>query len=274
MKRKNFLKLLCYVLAISLTLVFLFPLYWTFITSLKTYGEAFAQPPLFFPSLNFSNFKDYLSQTSFLVYIKNSIVVTFVSTALSVFIGVFAAYALARGNLKGGNQMAMFMLSSRFVPAVATIIPTYMIYRRIGLYDTQVGLILLHMAMNIPYVVWMMRSFFREIPIAIEEASWIEGCSRIGTIFRIVLPMSRMGLAATAVLAMIFSWNEFLYAMIMTGAKSKTLPLSMAMFMGETGIEWHMMAAAGVMILTPALIFSILVHRNLGSGLSMGAVKG
>ena len=274
MKTNFNIKLFCYLLAGVLTLTFLFPLYWMLITSFKSYREAFSQPPTFFPLLSFSNFRDYFSQVTFMIYIKNSLVVTLISTVFSMVIGVFAAYALARGQLKGGNQMALFMLASRFVPAVATIIPTYMIFRRIGLYDNTTGLILLHMAMNIPYVVWMMRSFFREIPLSIEEASWIEGCGRIRTIFYIVLPMSRMGLAATAVLTMVFSWNEFLYAMIMTGAKAKTLPLSMSMYMAETGIEWNMMATAGVIILLPALVFSILVHRNLGSGLSAGAVKG
>lgn len=148
-----------------------------------------------------------------------------------------------------------------------------MVYRNIGLYDTLAGLILLHLAMNVPYAVWMMRGFFQDIPIAIEEASWIEGCSKLGGLVRIVIPMSRTGLAATSVLTLIFSWNDFLYAMSMAGARAKTLPLSMGMYMNETGIEWQMMATCAVLILLPALIFSILVHRNLGAGLSFGAVK-
>jgi len=273
-KNKVILKVICYLFASAMALIFLFPLFWTLITSFKSYRMAFAQPPVFFPPIDFSNYVSYLSRGDFMLCLRNSLVVTLVSASVSVVLGVLAAYALVRGNLRGGNAMAMFMLASRFVPPVATVIPMYMIYRKIGLYDTLPGLILLHLAMDIPYVVWMMRGFFQEVPLAVEEASWIEGCSRVGSLARIVIPMSKAGLAATGVLTMIFSWNEFLFAMIMGGVRTKTLPISMAMYMGETGIEWHMMATAGILVLLPALIFSILVHRNLGAGLSFGAVKG
>lgn len=272
-KKHITLTTICYLIAVVFTFVFLFPLFWSLITSFKSYKDAFAWPPIFFPTIKLDNYISYLSQNSFLSYLKNSLVITLVSTLISMTVGVLAAYALVRGKVKGGNAMAMFMLASRFVPPVATIIPVYMVYRNIGLYDTLTGLILLHLAMNVPYAVWMMRGFFQDIPIAIEEASWIEGCSKLGGLLRIVIPMSRTGLAATSVLTLIFSWNDFLYAMSMAGARAKTLPLSMGMYMNETGIEWQMMATCAVLILLPALIFSILVHRNLGAGLSFGAVK-
>ena len=272
-KKHRLLTILCYAICIVFAFVFLFPLFWSLLTSFKSYKEAFAWPPIFFPAIRLANYRSYLSQNSFLLYLRNSLIVTLVSSSVSMVVGVLAAYSLARGRVRGGNGIAMFMLASRFVPPVATIIPLYMVYRKIGLYDTLLGLILLHIAMNVPYVVWMMRGFFRDIPIAIEEAAWIEGCGKLEGLVKIVLPMSKSGLAATAVLTMIFSWNDFLYSMSLTGAKAKTLPLSMGIYMNETGIEWQMMATCAVMIMLPALIFSILVHRNLGAGLSFGAVK-
>lgn len=275
MKRNLYItRIFCYLFALIFMFIFLFPLYWTLMTSFKSHRDAFAWPPNFFPPVSLTNYITYFNHRDFGLLMTNSIIITTISAIVSLVFGILAAYALSRGNLRGGNSIALFMLASRFVPPMATVIPMYMLYRQIGLYDTRFGLIMIHLSMNIPYVVWMMRSFFKSVPIAVEEASWIEGCSRIGSLVRIVLPMSRAGIAATAVLTMIFSWNEFLFAMIMTGRRTRTLPASLSTFMAEAGIEWHMMATASVVVLLPALIFSILVHRNLGSGLSFGAVKG
>jgi multiple sugar transport system permease protein len=263
-----------YLIATIVALCFVSPLYWTLMTSFKSYKEAFRIPPIFVAKPNFDTYVTYFSQSDILRYLSNSIVVTLVSMAVSVSVGVIAAYGLSRLKIRGGELIAFFLLASRFVPQISTVIPLYLLFRRIGLYDTRLGLMILYTAMNIPYVVWMMRGFFKEIPIEVEESAWIDGCSRLRGFSRIVLPMARPGLAATAVLTMMFSWNEFLYALILTGPRSKTLPLSIAVFMGELGIEWNAMAAAAMAIMLPAMIFSIFMQKQLARGLTFGAVKG
>ena len=153
----------------------------------------------------------------------------------------------------------MFLIASRFIPPASTLIPTYLMFRALNLYDTLTGLILLNVAMNIPYVVWMMRGFIRDVPLSLEESAWLDGASRIRTFFSIVLPLCKPGIAATA--------------MNLTSTEAKTLPLAMMTYMGESGNEWQMMATAGIVILLPTIIFTVLTHRNLGSGMSFGSVK-
>ena len=263
-----------YSVATLVALCFVSPLYWTLMTSFKTYKQAFQIPPIFVAKPNFDTYVAYFSQSDILRYLSNSVVVTLVSRAVSLGVGVIAAYALSRMRVRGGELIAFFLLASRFVPQISTVIPLYLLFRKIGLYDTRLGLIILYTAMNIPYVVWMMRGFFTEIPLEVEESAWIDGCSRLRGFLRIVLPMSRPGLAATAVLTMMFAWNEFLYALILTGPRAKTLPLSIASFMGELGIEWNAMAAAAMAIMLPAMVFSIFMQKQLARGLTFGAVKG
>lgn len=274
MKQKRSVRIILFAASALVSMIFLFPLYWTVVTSFKTYKEAFRQPPALFVMPNFDNYIKFFSDSNILKLLLNSIVITFFSVVIPMALGVFASYALTRSTIRGKEGYGLFLLASRFVPPISTLIPIYIIFRKIGLYDTRSGLILLNCAMNIPYVVWMMRGFIKDVPLSIEESAWVDGCSRVKAFFKMVIPMCRTGIVATAVLIMVFSWNEYLYAMMMTSTKAKTLPLSMMAFMGEQGIEWNMMATAGVVILLPTIVFSILTHRHLGSGLSFGAVKG
>ena len=274
MKQSRSSKIICLTLASTTSLLFAFPLFWLVMTSFKSYKESFAQPPAFFVPPDFTNYAKFLGQNDVFLFLRNSIVVTLFSVIISMVFGVLASYVLTRSRIPGRRGIGLFMLASRFIPPVSTLIPIYLIYRKVGLYDTCLGLILLNCAMNIPYVIWMMRSFIHDVPESLEESAWIDGCGRIKTFLRIVLPLCRSGIAATAVLIMVFSWNEYLFSMMLTSTQAKTLPLSMMMYMGEAGIEWNMMATAGVVILIPTVFFSILTHRNLGSGMSFGAVKG
>lgn len=273
MKKKLSAKIMYYSLATGATAFFLFPIYWIIVTSFKNYRETFTQPPQFFKWPDMTNYIKYFGQNTIMDYLKNSIFITIVAVVISMIIGLFAAYALARSKLKGKEGLGVFLLASRFIPPVSTLIPTYLIFRTTHLYDTRLGLILINCAMNIPYVVWIMRGFINDIPISIEESAKIDGCNSVQSFFKIVLPMCRSGIAATAVLILSFTWNEFLFAMNLTSTKAKTLPLSMMTYMGEAGIEWNMMATAAIILLLPTIIFSILTHKNLGAGLTLGGVK-
>lgn len=274
MKQKLSSKIFFLLAACCASLVFLFPLYWTLVTSFKSFKGAFRQPPELWVKPDFSNYVKFLSQSDIALFLRNTIVITAVSVAVPMILGVLASYALTRSRIWGRQGFGLFLLASRFIPPISTLIPLYLIFRRVGLYDTRTGLILLNCAMNIPYVVWMMRGFIKDVPVSLEESAWVDGCGRMKAFLRIVLPMCRSGIAATAVLIMVFTWNEYLYAMMMTSTRAKTLPLTMMAYMGEAGTEWQMMATAGIVILLPTIMFSILTHRNLGSGLSFGAVKG
>jgi len=273
-KQKRIYLAISYTIAVIAAIITIFPLYWTLITSFKTYQEAFAQPPQFFSKVTFTNYILFLQQNDVLHYLRNSVIIAVVSVALPMILGLFASYAVTRSTLPGKEGFALFMLMSRFIPPVSTLIPMYLLFRKFGLYDTTLGLILLNSATNIPYVVWMMRGFIQDVPLSIEESAWLDGASRIRTFFSIVLPMCRPGIAATAVLSFCFSWNEFMYAMNLTSRSAKTLPLAMMTYMGEAGNEWQMMATAGIVILLPTIVFATLTHKNLGSGMSFGAVKG
>lgn len=272
-KQRRRIRAVCYFIAVAAAIAFIFPIYWTLITSFKTYAEAFAQPPKFFTKITFDNYVTFLQQNKILDYLWNSIVISVFSVVIPLGLGLFASYAVTRSSLPGKEGYSLFLLASRFIPPVSTLIPTYLIFRKFGLYDTLTGLILLNCATNIPYVIWMMRGFIKDVPLSIEESAWLDGASRLRTFFNIVLPVCMPGVAATAVLTFCFAWNEFLFAMNLTSRNAKTLPLAMMTYMGESGNEWHLMATAGIVILLPTIILTTLTHRNLGSGLSFGSVK-
>lgn len=272
-KQRRRIRAVCYFIAVAAAIAFIFPIYWTLITSFKTYAEAFVQPPKFFTKITFDNYVTFLQQNKILDYLWNSIVISVFSVVIPLGLGLFASYAVTRSSLPGKEGYSLFLLASRFIPPVSTLIPTYLIFRKFGLYDTLTGLILLNCATNIPYVIWMMRGFIKDVPLSIEESAWLDGASRLRTFFNIVLPVCMPGVAATAVLTFCFAWNEFLFAMNLTSRNAKTLPLAMMTYMGESGNEWHLMATAGIVILLPTIILTTLTHRNLGSGLSFGSVK-
>ena len=273
MKQKHSVSVVCYTIAGLAALITIFPLYWTLITSFKTYKEVFAQPPDFFTAVSLDNYIAFLKQNNVLLYLKNSIIISVFSVLIPLILGLFASYVITRSSIPGKEGFSMFLIASRFIPPASTLIPTYLMFRALNLYDTLTGLILLNVAMNIPYVVWMMRGFIRDVPLSLEESAWLDGASRIRTFFSIVLPLCKPGIAATAVLSFCFSWNEFMYAMNLTSTGAKTLPLAMMTYMGESGNEWQMMATAGIVILLPTIVFTVLTHRNLGSGMSFGSVK-
>ena len=207
-------------------------------------------------------------------YAVNSLIVASVNTAICLIVGSMAAFSLARYKFKGSRNIAFWILSIRMMPPVAAIIPIYILMKKLQLLDTPWCLIITYFTMNLPFVVWMMKGFFEEIPREIEESALIDGCSDFGIFIRIALPLAAPGLAATAILVFIFSWNEFIFALILTGTKAVTLPVGIIGFMKETGINWGYMTAGGVLALIPAIIFVILVQKHLVKGLTMGALKG
>ena len=251
----------------------LFPPIVLFLTSIKTELDALSFPPkwIFQPTLQ--NYVDIFKTSPLIRFLLNSIIVASTNTVLSLGLGSLTAYGLARFKFRGSENLSFWILSIRMMPPVAVIIPIYIIMKKVRLLDTPWALIIIYLSFNLPFVVWMMKGFFEDIPRAIEESALIDGCSEFAVFRKIALPLVAPGLAATAVLIFIFSWNEFLFALILTGTRAVTLPVGIIGFMKETGINWGYMAAGGMLALVPVVIFTILVQKHLVKGLTMGALK-
>jgi len=271
--RRTARKTVIYVVTGIAALLYILPIYLIVLTSLKSRENAFQTPPTFFTVPTFEAYIQFFQRTDVLHMLGNSLIVALGSTALAFVLGVPAAYGLARFQGRMRDGVGLSFLASRFIPPIAVVVPYFLGLRLIGGLDTQWGLVLVYLGMNLPYVVWMMRGFFLDLPVEIEEAALVDGCTRFGTMVRIVLPIAKGGLAATAVLTLMFAWNEFLFALLLTSSRAATLPLSISAFLGESGTEWNVMAAAGTLIMLPAIVFSVFVQKHMARGLTFGAVK-
>ncbi|HEV2834391.1 MAG TPA: carbohydrate ABC transporter permease [Pyrinomonadaceae bacterium] len=263
------------VLALVLALA---PVYWMITISLKTEVDQFASPPKWFtftPTLQ--HYYDAFVTRSFGQYLLTSAIVAVVSTACALTIGTLAAYALTRFRLPYGldRRLSLWILSTRMFPAIVTAVPLFLMMRDLRLLNTKASLIIVYTAFNLPFVVWMMRGFFAEVPRDIEEAALVDGDSRLGALVRVILPLVSPGLAATAVFCLIVSWNEFLFALVLTQTDAAmTLPVGIAGRVTQYEIKWGVMSAAGVVAMIPILVFALAMQRYLVRGLSLGAVKG
>jgi sorbitol/mannitol transport system permease protein len=262
------LNLLTYVVA----LVVFFPVLWTVLTAFKSEAEAAAIPPVFLFHWTVANF-DAVFSSNYLSYFKNSVILSGGSTILALLLGLPAAYSLAFNPTPRTPKVLSWVLSTKMLPAVGALIPLIVIYKRVGLFDSRLGMILLYAAFNLPLVIWMMRSFFADLPREILEAATVDGAGFVRIMTRIVLPLTAPGLAATALLSVIFSWNEFLLAVNLTGANSGTLPVFISGFMTSEGLFWAKMSAASSLAVAPVILAGWLAQRSLVRGLTFGAVK-
>jgi len=257
---------------------FLFPLYWLVVTALKTQAEMFSMPPVWWPErITLDYFRDILFRSAFGRLAWNSVVVAGGSTLLSVVVGTMGAYSLSRFRLPFGlnAHISFWILSTRMFPPIVSIVPLFLIMRSLDLVDTRLALILAYSVFNLPFVVWMMKGFFDELPRELEESALIDGDTPFGAFRRIILPLVRPGLAATAVFCLIVAWNEFLFALVLTQTEAAlTLPVGIANQVTQYEIRWGAMSAAGVVAMIPLFVFALLVQRHLVRGLSYGAVKG
>jgi multiple sugar transport system permease protein len=259
-----------YAVTVALMLLIMFPFLWMVQMSFRPNDDIFGYDLLFTPTLVHYG---ALWQGHFAGSFGNSVIASTVSTALSLILGVPAAYALSRARFRGGRQIALWVLASRMAPPIAFTIPFFLAYRHMGLLDSVWGLALIYLTFNLALVIWMMQTFFDSVPRALEDAAWIDGCSVWGAFFRITLPLAAPGLAATAVLCFILSWNDFFFALILTRTNAMTAPVAIVNFMQYEGWEWGKIAAGGVLVMLPVVIFSMLVRNYLVRGLIAGGVK-
>lgn len=249
------------------------PVVWIVLTSFKPQGEWVNDPPVWIPSdwstLSFSRMWETGGKEAFL----NSVIVVSISTLLAVGIGSLAAYSFSRFRT-GGPHVVNWILSIKFLPPVVFAVPLLIMFTNLRIYDSYLGLILLYATFNTPFVVWMMKGFFDEVPSEIEESARVDGCSWLGTFFRISLPLVMPGFVSTVLLTFIFGWSEFLFALVFTSQERYTIPVELASYFSEAvGLEWGPQAALSVVGILPIIVFSFLIQRYLIRGMTFGAVK-
>ncbi|HET6467649.1 MAG TPA: carbohydrate ABC transporter permease [Geminicoccaceae bacterium] len=262
-----------YLGALALTLFFLFPVYWLFIISLKTPDEIFAYPPVWYPkSLQFDNFR-VLFRDGDARTVLNSLILAGTSTVAAMLLGTMAAYSLARFRT-GGDNLAVWIISQRMIPPIAIVFPVFLLYVAFGLVDTFSGLILLYTCFNLPYVIWMMRGYIEDIPLELEESALVDGCTRWQVLWRVVFPMARAGLFATAVFTFVFAWNDFIFALVLTRTNVTTYTVQVTHYFGGQSNFWAKIAAMSVLGTIPVFFAIATLQRYLVRGISLGAVKG
>lgn len=264
---------LLYVTALALFLFAVFPVAWMVATGFKAQNDIFSVPPKFVFGPTLENFRYILTEAPILHYLYNTIVVSIVTTVFSVAIGIFAAYALARFRFRGKEDLAFYILSIRMFPPIAAAIPIFVIMKHLNLLDTKLSLIIAYTTFNLPFVVWMLRDFIASLPYELEEAAMVDGKSRMGAFFGVTFPLLLPSIAAVSILCLIFSWNEFLFALVLSQRNAKTLALGLTEFMTWREIGWDNIFATATILVGPVVILSFMVQKYLVRGLTMGAVR-
>jgi multiple sugar transport system permease protein len=299
-------KWLAAVVVIGYAIVSLIPLVWIVMTSLRTPQDAIAYPPKVVAQPSAIGYVNLFTTRSrvgademaglppaatwyeqlvrdqqmilagpsrFIDRYKNSLIIGFGSTFLSVVLGTLAAYAFSRFRVPAKDDWMFFILSTRMMPPIAVAIPIYLMFRAVGLSDTHVGLMLLYTVVNLSLSVWLLKGFMDEIPREYEEAAMVDGYTRLQAFFKVVLPQASTGIATTAIFCLIFAWNEYAFALLLTSGQAQTSPPFIPTIIGEGGLDWPAMAAGTTLFLLPVLIFTIVLRKHLLRGVTFGAVR-
>lgn len=268
------------LLLAALAAAMLFPVLWMIETSIKENRDVYAVPAQFFGfEVTLSHYKDVFvssggERSDLSIAFLNSVVVAGGSTLLATLFGVPAAWAYSRFSVRAKKDQLFFILSTRFMPPVVIVIPVFLMYRELALIDTKLGLVLIYAAFNVSFTIWMMKGFVDEVPSEYEDAAMLDGYTRLQAFWRFTLPLLVPGIAATAVFALIFSWNEFVFAIFLTSSQDvRTAPPAIAGLIGGTTVDWGLVAASAVAFAIPVLVFAFLVRKHLVAGVTLGAVR-
>ena len=276
---RNALKLIGIAVKYSLfalmILTWVFPVLWIILTSFKVRTDIFTLPPKIFFNPTVEHYIEAFIRTSDIAFgIFNSVVIATVTTFLTLLVAVPAGYAFARVTFKFRSQLSFFALISQMAPPIGLIIPYFFILSRTRMLDSYTGLIAIHMTLTVPFSIWLMITYFQDLPISLEESAAIDGASPFTTFFRVVLPTAWGGVAVTAIFAFIESWNEFLYAVILTGSSTKTVPVAIFSFLTTEESLWGPFTATGVTIMAPVIFVALFAQRQMIKGMTLGATKG
>jgi len=283
LKKKTGFKIFIYIMMIIVAFISLAPFAWLFISSISLNNDLLSVPPKFIPTHpTFHRYYELIFQSGktesskmFLIAMKNSLIVAAVVTVITLVLSALAAYAFARLNFPGRNTIQLSILGTRMLPALSTIIPLYIFAKKFGLIDTKLILIILYLTFTLPFAIWMMIGFFKTIPKELEEASMIDGATRMQTLLKVVFPLAAPGLTATAIFAFMLSWDEFFFALIFTSSyAAKTIPVAISEFTGRHLIDYGMMCTGGVIASIPPILLAMWFRNYIVKGLTQGAVKG
>lgn len=268
--------ILTYIVLVALVILCIAPLFWTILTSFKYESDIVTRDIIYFPTrFTFENYEKIWSQSNYPKMVFNSAVVTILTVCICLVTGTFAAYAFSRLKFAGRNQLMLGYLIVRMFPAVLMIIPMFILLQKVGLLDNRLGLALAYTSFLLPLFVWMLKGFFDGVPKELESAARIDGSTRVGAMFRIVIPIARNGLVATSVFVGIAAWNEYLFALMLTSSEgSRTWPVGLQLMVGEFQLPLGMLAAGGIISIIPVMVMFAIVQRIMVSGIAAGAVKG
>ena len=268
-------KVLPYVLLILILLWTLIPVGWMLLSSFKSLTDVLSPTPLlaFKPTL-----VNYISLVSggnnLLTYFRSSFLAAGISTIIATTLGCLAGYGLARSNFRGKRHLAFWIISTRMAPIAAVILPLFIGFTFLHLINTVWGLIVAYLSFNLPFAIWIMNAFFADLPPDIEEAARVDGASNFQTFWRIALPMTAPGIVTTAILCLVFSWNDYAFAVTFAGPGSQTLPVAASQLITQTGVDWGQLTAIGTVVALPMVVVGLAVRRYLVRGLTLGAVTG
>lgn len=271
MKKTYLVNLVFYLVIISMAMVVLFPFLWMLSSSFKTQVDIIAWPPRFMFKPTLQNYSRVFGEQDFFKYFINSSIVGISAVGLSLMIGLPAAYSIARFAQK---RLSVFILVARLMPGISFLLPWYIIFSRIGLMDSYAALILSHMLIALPVIVWIMSSYFDGVPMELEESAMVDGATRQKAFMAIILPLSGPGIVTATTLSFIFSWNNFMFSQVLSMEKTKTLPIAVYNFVSYAEVDWGGVMAAAVAIMLPAIILTMVFQKYVVKGLTMGAVKG
>jgi multiple sugar transport system permease protein len=259
-----------YLLTILICIIPLIVFFWMFTAGLKTQADNTSIPPKIFFTPTFDNFREVFSQNKFMKYLLNSFIVAFFSVGVALVLGLPAAYVIAKYRMR---KTGIIFLIARMVPFISYLIPWFIVLRYFKMIDTYLALITTHLIITLPFVIWIMINFFEGVPKSLEESARIDGCSYFQSFMRIVLPIVRNGIFTSSILSFIFSWNQFLFSLILSGSRTMTVPVAVFRFISYEEINWGGLAAAATIITVPPLIMTVFVQKYIISGLTAGAVK-
>jgi len=271
MNKKLITNIFLYLLVVAIVLVVLFPFLWMLASSFKTQVDIVSWPPKLIFSPTLQNYHKVFGEQDFLKYFINSTIVGSFAVGLSLVLGLPAAYSISRYAQK---KLAVFILLARLMPGISFLMPWYIIFSRLNLMDSYVALILSHMLIALPIVVWIMSTYFSSIPREMEESAMVDGATRRYAFWAIILPLSGPGIITATTLSFIFSWNNFMFWQVLSMEKTKTLPIAVYNFLSYAEVDWGGVMAAAVAIMAPAIILTMIFQKYVAKGLTMGAVKG
>lgn len=271
MKEKRSATILYGVVLTLIIIPILFPFIWMLMSSFKTQVDIISWPPKFIFKPVMQNYVRVFIEQNFLQYMKNSLVVSVVSVFFSLLLGLPAAYSIARYKQK---KLSVFILVARLMPGISFLMPWYIVFSRLKLMDSYVALILSHMLIALPLVVWVMSPYFDSVPRELEEAAMVDGLTQQSAFVKILLPLSGPGVVTATTLSFIFSWNNFMFSQVLSQQKTRTLPIAVYNFLSYVEVDWGAVMAAAVTIMAPAIILTMFFQKYVVKGLTMGAVKG